>query len=260
MARRNKLRKPGYQTLENRRLLAGDTSFFFDSGSGTLFVSAAETNIDGADYANEITFSVDSDTSELVVNEANRAQQRFSTSGLTQINYRGTFQNDLVVNNTDIASRVVGFAGDDNITTGGGDDVVIGGNGNDIIRTGDGDDYAAGNRGDDQLLEGFNDTGRDRFFGGDGVDTIETGAGDDFVAAHEGNDIIRGLGGNDLVCGGPGGDTIHGGFGNDNLYGNAGPDTLLGNAGAAGTGDGRCAVEGEICACANQPIGNVIVV
>ncbi len=228
---RNKRRCLNYKSLESRRLLAGDTSFFFDSGTGTLFVTAAETNVNGANFANEMTFSLDSAASELVVDEANCPEQRFSTVGLNQISYRGTFQNDRVLNNTDIDIRVVSFAGDDDITTGGGNDRVIAGNGNDIIRTGDGDDFATGNRGDDQILESENDTGRDRFFGGDGIDTIESGADDDFVIGHEGNDIIRLGTGNDIALGIEGADQIDGGDGRDLIYGGEGDDIINGELG-----------------------------
>lgn len=226
-----KIRSLNYKSLESRRLLAGDTSFFFDTGTGTLFVTAAQTNVAGANFANEMTFSLDNATNELVVDEANCPQQRFATGGLTQISYRGTFQNDLVLNTTDIDMRVVSFAGDDDITTGGGNDRVIAGNGNDIIRTGDGDDFATGNRGDDQILEGENDSGRDRFFGGDGIDIIESGSGDDFVIGHEGNDIIRLGDGNDIALGVEGADQIDGGDGRDLIYGGEGNDVINGEAG-----------------------------
>jgi hypothetical protein len=241
MARsKNKRGSLNYASLESRRLLAGDTSFFLDASSGTLFVTAAQTNIAGANFANEMTFSLDSTTNELVVDEANCDLQRFSAAAVNQISYRGTFENDLVLNNTDIDMRVVGFAGDDNITTGGGNDRVIGGNGDDIIRTGDGDDFATGNRGDDQILEDENDTGKDRFFGGDGADIIQSGADDDFVIGHEGDDIITlgtgndialGIEGNNQIDGGDGRDLIFGGLGNDILNGDAGNDRILGREG-----------------------------
>lgn len=251
MARsRKKRRSLNYKSLESRRLLAGDTSFFFDPGSGTLFVSAAETNVPGSNFANQMTFALDTATNELVVSEANCGEQRFSANGLNQISYRGTFQNDLVLNNTNIDMRVVGFAGDDTITTGGGNDRVLGGNGNDTIRTGDGDDFATGNRGDDQILEDENDTGNDRFFGGDGMDIIESGAGDDFVIGHEGDDTIRlgtgndialGIEGNNEIEGGDGRDLIFGGLGNDILNGEAGNDRILGQEGfdVVSGGDGN---------------------
>lgn len=232
MARsRNTRRSLNYRSLENRRLLAGDSSFFFDPGTGTLFITAAQTNVAGADFASAMTFSLDSVSNELVVDEANCPQQRFSADGLNQISYRGTFENDFVLNNTDIDIRVVGLAGDDTITTGGGNDRVLGGNGNDIIRTGDGDDFATGNRGDDQILEDENDTGRDRFFGGDGIDTIESGAGDDFVIGHEGDDIIRLGSGNDIALGIEGADSIDGGDGRDLIYGGDGNDIINGENG-----------------------------
>jgi len=232
MARsRNKQKTTNYHSLEGRRMLAGNSSFFFDSTSQTLFINAAETNIVGAANANEMTFSQDSATAELVVEESNRPEQRFSTNGLTQISYRGTFQNDLVLNTTNIDTRVVGFAGDDTITTGGGNDRVIGGNGDDVIRTGDGDDFATGNRGDDQILEDASETGRDRFFGGDGIDTIQSGAEDDFVVGHEGDDIIRLGTGNDIALGSAGNDEIYGGDGRDLIFGGLGDDVINAEAG-----------------------------
>lgn len=232
MARSRKTRKKstGYQTLETRRLLAADSTFFFSPETGTLHISAAETNIAGEQYANEMSVSVDSTTDELVINETNKGEQRFSTDGLTRISYRGTFKADLFANHTDIDSRVVGFAGNDNITTGGGQDRVIGGNGDDIIRTGNGDDYVAGNQGNDQILEAA-DEGRDRFFGGPGNDVIDSGVGIDFVSGNEGDDILRLGEGNDVSFGGEGNDEIYAGAGRDFVYGGEGNDTILGEAG-----------------------------
>lgn len=251
MARSRKQRKKstGYQTLENRRLLAADSTFFFDVTSGTLHISAEDTNVAGEQYANELTLTRDAATNELVATEANRPEQRFSTAGLDRISYRGTNHDDLFVNLTDIDTRAVGFAGNDNITTGGGEDRVIGGNGDDIIRTGNGNDYAAGNQGDDQILEAADD-GRDRFFGGPGADVIDSGIGIDFVSGNEGDDILRLGEGNDISFGGDGADEIfagegrdfvYGGSGDDMIHGEAGPDRLLGQSGAdeihGGAGD-----------------------
>ncbi len=232
MARSRKQRKKstGYQTLENRRLLAGDSTFFLSPETGTLHISAAENTDVSAQFANETSVSLDETTGELVVTEVGSGEHRFSTDGLTRISYRGTFRDDLFANNTDIDTRVVGLGGNDNITTGGGDDRVIGGNGDDIIRTGNGDDYVAGNQGNDQILES-GDQGRDRFFGGPGNDVIDSGVGVDFVSGNGGDDIIRLGAGNDVSFGGEGNDEIFAGAGRDFVYGGNGDDLINGEAG-----------------------------
>lgn len=229
MSRSRKHSRCNYSTLEGRRLLAGDSVFFFNSTTGTLHISAAETNVEGAEYANSIAIS--SDGSQLIVTEANRPDQTFSLDGLTRISYRGTFQSDRFDNSTDIDTRVASFAGNDNISTGGGDDRVIGGNGDDEVRTGGGDDYVAGNAGRDSIFGGIENTGRDRFFGGPGADLIFGGDGDDFISGNEGDDDIRLGAGNDVAFGGQGQDTISGGAGDDFIYGGADDDDLVGDTG-----------------------------
>lgn len=203
-----------------------------------------------AQFANDMSFSIDTTTNELVVTEPDDVEQRFDVADVNRISYRGTPGNDRFTNNTDISSRVVGFAGEDIITSGDGDDTVIAANGNDIVYPGDGNDYVAGGQGDDQILESENSMGRDRFFGGPGADTIEGGGGVDFLAGHEGDDIIRGGSENDAIFGhdgldqlfgGSGRDFIYGGDGADQMHGGHGPDRLLGQGGGdtitGGVGD-----------------------
>ncbi len=250
MARSRKNRKKlTYGTLEQRRLLAGDSVFFLDTATSTLQIRAGESNVAEALYLNEMSFSTDTNTNELVVTETNAAEQRFDLALVNRISYRGTFGNDLFTNNTDISTRVVGFAGNDMITSGGGNDVVIAANGDDMVFPGNGNDYVAGGQGDDQILEG-DSTGNDRFFGGPGADTMESGIGADFIAGHEGDDIIRagadndfifGHDGIDQIFGGSGRDFIYGGEGNDVIEGEFGPDRILGQNGndtlSGGEGD-----------------------
>lgn len=219
-----------YGSLENRCLLANSV-FFLDAATSTLQIRASVTEVADAEFANDMTFSIDSDTNELVVTEEGCGEQRFNLTDVDRISYRGTAGNDRFTNNTDIDARIVGFGGDDFIVSGGGDDHVIGANGNDIIFTGNGDDYAAGNRGDDQLIEVEGATGNDRFFGGEGNDRLEGGNGADFLAGHEGNDTIQGGAANDVIFGHDGIDQLFGGSGGDFLYGGEGDDTLNGEFG-----------------------------
>ena len=227
---RSKRNRLGYGALENRCLLANST-FVLSATTSTLHVSAAVNESQTVDFANDLTFSIDATTQELVVDEVGGDQRRFDVSDVDRISYRGTALNDRFTNETDIPSRVLGFAGDDTITSGGGDDRVIAANGNDTIFPGNGDDYVSGNQGDDQVIETDGSTGADRFFGGPGNDILEGGDGADFLAGHEGDDTIRGGSETDIISGHDGIDQLFGGEGNDFLYGGDGDDTINGELG-----------------------------
>lgn len=231
MARNRKNRKKlSYGALEQRKMLAGNSAFFLDPATSTLQIVACETEVEGAPFASEMSFSIDASTNELVVTEANAEERRFDAALVGRISYRGTFGDDLFTNNTDIPARVVGFAGDDVITSGGGDDVVIGANGDDFIFPGNGNDFVAGGQGDDVINE-LDSSGEDRFFGGPGADTISSGSGEDYVAGHEGDDVIRTGAENDIAFGHEGVDEIFGGSGRDFIYGGDGDDVLQGELG-----------------------------
>jgi hypothetical protein len=239
MSRSRKNRKKlAYGALEERRVLT--SVFFLDPATATLQIRAGDTNVEGAQFQNDMSFSIDAQTNELVVTEANAPEMRFDAAQVNRISYRGTFGDDLFVNNTNISARVVGFAGNDVITSGGGHDVVIAANGDDTVYPGDGNDYVAGGQGDDLILEGSSTTGEDKFFGGPGADTLDGGIGNDFLAGHEGNDIIYGGHNDDFVFGHDGIDQLFGGAGQDFLYGGDGNDTIsgdLGNDRILGQGD-----------------------
>lgn len=223
--------RTSYGVLESREMLTGVSVFNFNSVTGTLQIRAAETNVDGSTFANDMSFSVDGLNRELVIAEANQPEQRFSLTDLNLISYRGTFANDRFTNNTDIPSRVVGFAGDDHITSGDGDDRVIAANGNDTVYPGLGDDYVAGGQGEDMIIETAEAGGNDRLYGGPDADVIESGAGNDIAAGGEGGDTIRLGDGDDFAFGGDGDDEVHAGDGADFVYGNDGDDTAYGELG-----------------------------
>ena len=227
---RSKQSRLRYGALETRCLLANST-FFLNTQTDTLHISAVANESQDVDFANELTFSVDAATQELVVDEVDGDQQRFDLADVSRISYRGTPFNDRFNNETDIPSRVVGFAGDDEIHSGDGDDTVIAANGNDTVYPGEGDDFVAGGQGDDQILEMAASIGADRFFGGPGSDTIEGGGGDDFLAGHEDGDTIRGGTGEDVIFGHEGIDQLFGGEDRDFLYGGDDDDIIAGELG-----------------------------
>ncbi|QEG24053.1 FKBP-type peptidyl-prolyl cis-trans isomerase [Mariniblastus fucicola] len=265
MARsRNNRTKLAYGALENRCLLANSV-FFLNTGTSTLHIQAGETDVVDATYTNEMTISIDTETNELVVTEPDAAEQRFDSADITRISYRGTPGDDFFSNETDISTRVVGYAGNDMIFSGGGDDVVIAANGDDTVYPGNGNDYVAGGQGNDHVIETDESTGNDRLFGGPGDDILEGGMGADFVAGHEGNDMLYGGSENDSILGhdgldqmfgGSGRDFMYGGDGNDEMFGEYGRDRILGQAGndtisggfgddVALGGDGNDTIDGD---------------
>lgn len=143
--------------------------------------------------------------------------------------------------------RLVGGAGDDDLSVSGGFSVgmlatlaftLSGGAGRDTLAGGEDDDTLRGDDGDDRLFAGFGD---DRGEGGLGDDLIRSGPGKDTLIGGDGNDtlgasnradLLRGESGLDLLLGSNGDDRFFGGADNDTLLGGNGRDTLSGEAGA----------------------------
>lgn len=123
---------------------------------------------------------------------------------------------------TFLATGIVGFGGDDVITTGLRADTVSGGTGNDTIRAGGDADLLAGDEGNDRI---FGDAGMDTIYGGLDNDELHGGSEDDYILGDEGDDQLFGDDGADRLAGGPGADSMSGGAGNDSLY-LEGADTL----------------------------------
>lgn len=211
-------------------MLAGDSTFFLDPATSTLFITAGESSQLGAGYANQMDFEIDSASNELVVTEANKGVTRYPAADVLKIDYRGTDLADKVTNNTSIDARVTSFGGNDLITSGSGNDVVLGGQGNDTIFSGEGDDFVNGGRGDDTIFdEGA--LGEDRLFGADGADVIRSEGGDDLLIGHQGADRLTSSGGNNTVFGGEGNDRINTGLGNDFAAGQDGDDIITSDGG-----------------------------
>ncbi len=107
---------------------------------------------------------------------------------------------------TENSETVWGYAWDDSLNGGGGNDRVYGYEGN------------------DSLLGG---TGNDSLYGGEGNDTLSGGRGNDSLYGGEGADILTGRDGADQLLGDSGNDTLDGGTGNDGLKGGTGNDTYV---------------------------------
>ena len=80
------------------------------------------------------------------------------------------------------------------------------------------------------LLLGGN--GADTLSGGDGRDRLEGGSGADLLSGGDDDDALEGGSHNDTLDGGADYDTLEGGSGADYLAGGAGADTLIGGSGA----------------------------
>jgi Ca2+-binding RTX toxin-like protein len=139
------------------------------------------------------------------------------------------------------ADLILGGAGVDVVSAGGGgdradlglnNDRACGQDGPDILHLGDGVDKAWGGDDGDQI---YGDAGTDLLFGNEGDDGLYGGAG---------ADTIEGNNGGDHAFGGPDNDIVYGGsraagatdLGTDYLYGEGGLDRLLGDNGTTGAG------------------------
>ena len=91
----------------------------------------------------------------------------------------GTGDEDIIdETSNDDAQKIYGFAGDDDIQAGGGNDTAYGGLGDDIVQGGGGDDTVVGDDGDDNLL---GNSGNDDLHAGHGADVLIGGWHDDTI-------------------------------------------------------------------------------
>lgn len=235
MARENRLarrhRRPTLQSLESRRLLAGDP-VFHNAITGNLFIN-------GSDSSDQVVIS--EPTPGLVtVNytiDGVASQRGVLKSQLNRITFFAESGNDIFINRTTVASFVEAGPGNDYVEGGSGDDflqgeigndTLVGGGGDDDLRGGDGDDGLGGGAGDDLLIGG---DGKDRLFGNAGRDDLLGELGDDYLDGGDDNDDLRGGDGTDRLIGGNGNDLLFGDAGLDTLSGDAGDDQLRGGPG-----------------------------
>ena len=112
---------------------------------------------------------------------------------------------------------LTGYATDDVLDSGAGNDYIYGRDGNDTLSGGEGDDTLVGEAGDDVLDGGV---GNDYLYGKAGNDLLQGGEGDDVLyggdnydSRNDGNDTLDGGVGNDWLSGGNGADTYRFGIG-----------------------------------------------
>lgn len=138
----------------------------------------------------------------------------------------------------DIASFIVGGAGNDVLVGTAGNDFVFGGAGNDKLFLMAGDDVGNGGSGNDMVS------------GGDDRDLVIGGLGDDDLLGGKGADALSGDAGADMLYGGTDNDILSGGRGDgDEVVGGAGNDTFK-----YARGDGRDTIFDELVASSWQTV------
>jgi Ca2+-binding RTX toxin-like protein len=209
----------GLVTL-TRKSGGSQTGTFILTGPNFSSVSKGVLSIAGTDDGDAITAAV---VKSQVIITRNNITQKFTASSISQMMITSGAGNDSVDASTiNVPIYVDAGAGNDNVSTGNGNDTITGGagknvlmgnNGNDRINGsgsldslfgGAGNDRLYGNGGDDNLNGG---AGVDRLFGGDGNDLLIGGSSNDKLYGEAGNDTLNGQGQADLNNGGPGTDT-----------------------------------------------------
>ncbi len=261
---------------DGKLILAG-TSEVIENGSGTSKEVVARIGRDDVALGNDGVLWVDGTAaSDTITISPLGASARLVRNGVTTdftkpitlIQLALGSGNDVGTITLDVPSVVSGGAGNDSITTAGGNDTIVDSAGNDTILTGGGDDRITDTSGTDSIVTGG---GKDLVIlctvtndpdpeipstvASVTAATVSTGDGNDTVIAGgnvtadlgDGNDTfstpgrrgvadndrftVNGGNGNDTVSGSPNADLILGGAGDDLLYGLAGNDTIYGNDG-----------------------------
>jgi Ca2+-binding RTX toxin-like protein len=131
---------------------------------------------------------------------------------------------------------IAGTASNEQITTGGGDDLVFAHDGNDTIIAGSGDDTYDGGSGNDTIDYSYTSSGitanlATGVISGLGSDMV---TGIENISGSQDNDVLTGDSGDNQLMGNSGSDTLVGGDGNDSLNGGAGTDMADYSAVASG--------------------------
>lgn len=134
-----------------------------------------------------------------------------------------------IIRMNDFTYVMRGYAGNDTIDAGRGDDLLYGDEGDDSLSGFFGDDTIYGGSGNDTIR---GSAGDNLLYGGTGNDEIGTFNGNSTVEGGEGNDRISIGGGYLLAYGGDGDDTLVGARANDNLDGGNGNDLIYGSYGS----------------------------
>ncbi len=208
-----------YLVLETRQLLAVTVAF---NPSTSVLSITGDSSADSA-------YVINAAGGQVEITGTGIAAQYFSAASLSRIDFFGYGGNDHFENQTSLANRAFGHAGDDFLSGGSGADWFSGGPGSDEIRGNQGNDTLMGSEQNDLLYGG---DGNDTLTGFTGDDTLYGGLGDDFLYGQAGNDFADGEAGNDRVRGNAGADTLYGGADNDYMMGDTENDQMYGGAGA----------------------------
>ncbi|RCJ25446.1 hypothetical protein A6S26_16875 [Nostoc sp. ATCC 43529] len=179
----------------NDTLVGGNGNDVLNGGAG--YDTAVYTG-QYKDYAVSFTSNGNVQVKDTVTSNGNEGtdilsgveQINFAGNGVTLI-FKGTANNDYLVNTKQHWSMMYGDNGNDSLFGNSGNDTLLGGNDNDVLFGNSGNDNLIGGNGNDALL---GDSGNDALTGGSGNDTLLGGAGLDvfvFNSVSEGIDLIR---------------------------------------------------------------------
>lgn len=156
--------------------------------------------VTGTSKSDHISVTPDG-SGNLVVTLKGQQIGSFAAAGVSLIVVNGLGGNDHITidSSISIAAEINGDAGNDHLSSGGGNDVLTGGPGNDHINGGGGDDLIRGDAGNDKLA---GDTGNDIVLGGPGNDNLSGGDGRDMLIGGLGNDHLNGGADDDILIGG----------------------------------------------------------
>ena len=244
---------------------AGVNRLFGGAGSDTLTLSSGTSFVDGGEGYDELWYFA---AGSGVTNYANLTAGGGTYANIEAIALYGGQGVDTMVGG-DLIDFLMGYAGADSLSGGGGGDELYGDTGSDTLSGGDSSDLLDGSAGDDVILPG---EGADEIWGGSGIDTVDysgelsgievtingaratagqtetmngvenlvgsafadnlTGdASDNRLFGGGGNDTVRGGDGANYLRGDDGADSLGGGIGFDDINGNVGDDTASGGAG-----------------------------
>lgn len=197
-----------------------DPSFFFYQPIGQL----SRTNISAIEWsAAAATPSLADDLRLLVKALSGNDKIRDNSNGASVIHGYGG--NDHIVTFGQHIKQVYGDAGNDFLKALTGRVKIFGGTGNDEIESHGRESWLDGGSGNDVVFASslkskvYGGTGNDLLRGDDGQDTLNGGDGADRLDGGDRHDVLSGGNGNDTAMGGGGNDVVSGGTGNDSLYG-----------------------------------------
>lgn len=143
MQRRKTVYRPTLDQLEEWILPANNVTL--NAATGALTIRGTEQN-------DRATVSINGDQLQVLLAGGTRVRQSVAREQVREIVFLGKGGNDRFVNQTAIASRALGGAGNDFLQGGSGNDILIGGAGDDVLIGGGGLDVLLGGAGKNRLV------------------------------------------------------------------------------------------------------------